>query len=160
MPSENPQAAAYLQTKVMSASPEELRLMLLDGAIKFCRQGRDGLAAKNYETCHHGFSRCRAILVELISSMRTEIDPALCERLTALYVFMINQLIEASHTRNHAPADKVIELLEYDRETWVQLMERLAQERADTSAARARAAGLPPHDAEGLEPQASLSVSG
>ena len=26
---------AYLRTKVMTASPEELRLMLLDGAIRF-----------------------------------------------------------------------------------------------------------------------------
>lgn len=157
MPTEHPSAAAYLQTKVMSASPEELRLMLLDGAIKFCRQGRDGLAARNYEACHNGFSRCRAILVELISSMRTEIDPALCERLTGLYVFMINQLIEASHTRDATKADKVVELLEYDRETWIQLMERLAQERSSALAARARATGVPEAP---LEPAESLSVSG
>ncbi len=157
MPSENPNAAAYLQTKVMSASPEELRLMLLDGAIKFCRQGRDGLAAKNFEACHNGFSRCRAILVELISSMRTEIDPALCERLTALYVFMINQLIEASHTKTTGPADKVIELLEYDRETWVQLMARLAEDQ--TAEARARASAAP-HAEQAHEAMPSLSVSG
>ena len=38
---------AYLRTKVMTASPAELRLMLLDGAIKFANQAREGLQAKD-----------------------------------------------------------------------------------------------------------------
>ncbi|MEO1059304.1 MAG: flagellar export chaperone FliS, partial [Actinomycetota bacterium] len=37
MPPQGPNP--YLKTKVMTASPEELRLMLYDGALKFCRQG-------------------------------------------------------------------------------------------------------------------------
>lgn len=147
-------AGNYLQTKVLTASPEELRLMLLDGAIKFCRQGREALGAKNYEGCHAGYSRCRAILVELISSMRTEVDPDLCERVSSLYLFMINQLIESSHGRDPAKADKVIELLEYDRETWVMLMQKLAEERGAADAARTR---IQQHQSVEHQP---LSVSG
>ncbi|MGD9690547.1 MAG: flagellar export chaperone FliS [Phycisphaerales bacterium] len=130
----------YLETKVLTASPEELRLMLLDGAIKFCRQGRDALQAKDFAGCHEGFSRCRAILVELVSSMRTEIDPGLCERLSALYLFMIGQLVESSHARDASKADRVIELLEYDRETWVMLMRKLSEEKQANTDARAAVA--------------------
>ncbi|NJL30429.1 MAG: flagellar protein FliS [Phycisphaerales bacterium] len=28
----------YLRTKIMTASPQELRLMLYEGAVRFCRQ--------------------------------------------------------------------------------------------------------------------------
>ena len=42
-------ANAYLRTQVMSASPAELRMMLLDGAVKFARQGRQGLAEQNHD---------------------------------------------------------------------------------------------------------------
>ena len=33
----------YLRTRVLTASPEELRLMLLDGALKYAMQAREGL---------------------------------------------------------------------------------------------------------------------
>ena len=95
MNADQQRANAYLQTKVLTASPEELRLMLLDGAIKFCRQGREGLAARNYEASYNGFTRCRAILVELITSMRTDVDPDLCGKVSSLYTFMIRELLEA-----------------------------------------------------------------
>ena len=74
---------AYLKSKVLSASPEELRLMLLEGAIKFTLQGREGLATKNYEASFNGFSQARNIVMELINSIRPDADPELCARVSA-----------------------------------------------------------------------------
>jgi hypothetical protein len=51
---------------------------------------------------------------------------------------MITELIEASHSKNVLKADKVVELLEYERETWVLLMGRLADERTAAGAVRAK----------------------
>lgn len=137
-PQEAANANAYLRTKVLTASPEQLRLMLIEGAIKFARQGRDGLVAKDFEAVFNGFSKCRSILVELICTMRPEVDPDLCDRVSGLYTFMMKTLLEASHERDLAKADKVIELLEYDRQTWIMLMEKLAA--AGTPAPAAAAA--------------------
>ena len=122
-------ANAYLRTKVMSASPEELRLMLLDGALKFARQGREGLANSDYEASYTGFSQCRAIIVELISSMRPETAPELCERVRGVYTFMYNELVSGSFEKDVEKIDTVIELLEYERETWRLLMDKLEEER-------------------------------
>lgn len=122
-------ANAYLRTKVMTASPEELRLMLLDGAIKFARQGRDGLDHRDYEASYNGISQCRDIVMELITTIRPEVDPDLCQRVRALYTFMYTELVEASMEKDVARVDKVIELLEYERETWALLMEKLAEDR-------------------------------
>lgn len=128
MPAEN-SAKAYLETQVLTASPEQLRLMLLDGAIKFARQGRDALARKDFEGSHHGLSRCRAILVELVSSMRPDVDPDLCAKMSGLYMFMHRELIEAGIEKSPQRVEKVIELIEFDRQTWVMLMEQLAAEK-------------------------------
>ena len=148
-------ADAYLQTRVLTASPEELRLLLIEGAIKFARQGRDGLAAGNFEACHNGYSRCRAILLELISTMRAEIDPDLCSRLRGLYTYMYRELLESSISKDVARADHVIELLDYDRESWVLLMDKLSSDKQ--AAASVRALTSPPPAENAYTP---LSVSG
>lgn len=119
----------YLRTKVMTASPAELRLMLIEGAIRFCRQGRDGLAAKDYEKSFEGLTQAKAIIMELINGLRPEIDPELCARLSGLYTFMYTRLIEANLEKNPELIDEVVNLLDYERETWTMLIERLAEER-------------------------------
>jgi flagellar protein FliS len=126
-------ANAYLRTKVLTASPEELRLMLLDGAIKFARQGREGLAARNYEASFNGISQCRNIVLELLTTIKSEYDPELCDRVKALYTFLYTELVEASMQKSLPKLDGVIKLLEYERETWVMLMDKLSSERSGQS---------------------------
>ncbi len=152
-------ANAYLRTQVMSASPAELRMMLLDGAVKFARQGRQGLAENNHEQVYSGFSQARAIVTELMTSMRPEVAPELCEQVRSLYAFIFQELVRASLDRNIEKADKAIELLEYEQQTWRLLMEQLKTEGA--------AAGTPnqPKPAAGYAPEGNpaytpLSIEG
>jgi flagellar protein FliS len=112
----------------MTAGPAELRLMLFDGALKFSEQGRRGLAEKDYEAAFTGISRCQHILAELVSSLDPKRAPDLCERLTGLYTFMITRLMTASHERDPAIVEEVIKLIQYERETWVMLIDKLADE--------------------------------
>ncbi|MCP3904958.1 MAG: flagellar export chaperone FliS [Planctomycetes bacterium] len=115
----------YLRTKVMTASPAELRLMLLDGAIKFLRQGKAGLESQDYEASYTGLSRCQNILMELINALQPEQSPDVCDKLAGLYTFMYTRLINASTERDPAIAQEVLDLLEYERETWVLVMDQL-----------------------------------
>lgn len=145
---------AYLRTKVLTATPEELRMMLLDGAVKFARQGREGLAKKDYEATYNGFSRCRNILVELMSSVRPDTDPTLVGRINALYTFIYTELTQASMEKDVPRADKAIELIEFERETWAMAMQKLANERA--GGANPDGSGSPGSHAE----RAPLSLQG
>jgi flagellar secretion chaperone FliS len=130
---------AYLQTKVMTANPAELRLMLLDGAIRFAQQARDGLNRRDFDGAYVGFTRCQAILLELVNSLRPEHDPSLCNKLSALYTFMYTRLVTASMQRDSAMVDEVLKLLTYERETWSMLLDQLAAE----NRAAAKATELP-----------------
>ncbi|MBL8963071.1 MAG: flagellar export chaperone FliS [Phycisphaeraceae bacterium] len=127
----NPSASAnaYLRSKVMTASPAELRLMLLDGAIKFARQGREGIERRDYERMFNGLSQCRDIVTELIVSVRDQGDHDLAEKVRGLYAFIYSQLLEASLSKSIAHCDQAIERLEYERQTWAMLMKKLADER-------------------------------
>jgi len=155
----NDTANAYLRTQVMTASPAELRLMLIDGAIRFARQGRDGMAARDHEKAFEGLSQAKAIILELINCLRPEVDPELCQRLSALYTYMYRQLIEANLEKNPEMIDEVISLLEYDRETWSMLMKQLAEGEDVPSSGQPAPADSQTDDGAGT-PRTPLSVEG
>lgn len=122
-------ANAYLKTKVLTASREELRLMLIDGAIKFAYQALNGLDESDHEQIYLGFSQCRDIVLELLNTIKPEHAPEIARSMQELYTFMYGQLLKASINKDAGMLREVISLLEYDRETWVLTMARLGEER-------------------------------
>jgi flagellar protein FliS len=132
-------ANAYLRTQVMSASPAELRMMLLDGAVKFAKQGQQGLANNNHEQVYSGFSQARAIVSELMTSMRPEAAPELCEQVRALYAYIFQELVTVSLESDLPRADKVVELLEFEQQTWRMLLDQLKSEDGTTIAPKPKA---------------------
>ncbi len=124
----------YLSSKVMTASPEELRMMLLDGALRFAHQAAAGLEQQDFELGYSGFTQCRAIILELSSTIDESKAPEIADRVKALYNFMYTELIASSHEKDADRLATVIELLEYERETWSLLMQKLDEERAGQEA--------------------------
>jgi flagellar protein FliS len=124
----------YFRTKVLTASPAELRMMLIEGCIRFIQIGRGGLETRDYESVFEGFSQARAIVLELINAMHPEVEPELCGRLTALYTYIHRLLTEASFEKSIAKADEAIGLMEYERETWAMVMEKLKRELGEQGA--------------------------
>lgn len=122
----------YLKTKVMTAGPAELRLMLFDGAIKFAEQARIGLVQKDYEEVFNGITKCQSILIELMSGLKSEFDPDLTSKLSGLYTFLYTRLLDATQEKDPQIIDEVLKLLRYERETWSLLIEKLT---SDTAAA-------------------------
>lgn len=125
----------YLRTRVLTAGPEELRLLLLEGAVKFASQARDGLAAKNYEASYSGVTQCRAIILELLTTIRHDIDPDLMDKVKAIYTFLYSEITTANLEKSVPRMDKIIQLLEYETETWRLLMQKLATEKTAPNAA-------------------------
>lgn len=135
---------AYLRTKVMTAGPAELRLMLFDGAIKFAEQGKAGLEQADYEAAYTGLARSQNIVMELINSLRPKHDPELCDRLAALYTYVYNRLVAAVSERKAELVEEAIGLLRFERETWCMLIERLAQENRKANAMQETPEAAPP----------------
>jgi flagellar secretion chaperone FliS len=151
----NPQAAQnYLKTRVLTATPEQLQMMLYDGAIRCCEQARPAIEKKDWETTYTSLSRAQAIVTELITSLRPDQQPELCQRLSALYTYIYKKLVEACAQHKLDSLDEALKLLRYQRETWAMLMEQLGKQKAATAA---RAIPFPTPSAR---MEASISVQG
>lgn len=124
----------YLRNQVMSAKPEELRLMLFDGAVRFLNMARKGLVNKDYDVSYTNISKAQKIVLELSNSLNREVMPDVTEKLSALYTYIYRLLIDASTKRHTEPLDEALKLLKYERETWALLIEKAATEPATGAA--------------------------
>ncbi len=139
----------YLRSAVLTATPEQLQMMLYDGAIRFATQAREALQAKDIENTHNLLTRAQRILAELQSGLRPEIAPDICGQMAGLYSFVYRRLIDANINKDLQALDEALQILGHMRQTWIMLIERLRQERAGVvpvsgGGARPRAAMPPP----------------
>jgi flagellar secretion chaperone FliS len=133
----NPQAAQnYLRMRVMTATPEQLQMMLYDGAIRFCEQARTALQGKDYEKSYTMISRVQKILAEMSGSLKHDVFPELCGKLAALYNFAYRKLIEANLEHTVESLDEALNVLKFQRETWSMLLEQLGKNKAATAATK------------------------
>ncbi|MBI4581862.1 MAG: flagellar export chaperone FliS [Planctomycetes bacterium] len=124
----------YLRNAILTASPEQLLLMLYDGAIRFTRQGIQGIEGEDWEKAFTGFSRAQKVVLELLNSLNYDVDHALCTRMAGLYNYIYRHLVQACAERSASAAEEAFRFLEYQRETWVLLIDKLRQDRGGPSA--------------------------
>jgi flagellar protein FliS len=133
----NQQAAQkYLQTKVRTATPEQLQMMLFDGVLCFCEQAKIALEKKNYEQSHLALTKAQAIVNQLICSLRAEVLPELCQKLKGLYTFAYRRLVEANLNHKLESLEEATRVLKYQRQTWVLLMDQLGKQKAAAAASK------------------------
>ena len=131
-----PQAAQkYLRTKVLTATPEQLQMMLFDGAIRFCEQARLALQKKNFEQSYQALTKAQAIVNQLICALKPDVLPDLCKRLKGLYAFAYRRLVDANLNHRMESLDEALNVLKFQRETWAMLMENLGKQKAAAAAA-------------------------
>jgi flagellar protein FliS len=125
----------YLKTKVMTASPEMLTLMLWDGGIRFAEQGKEAILKKDVEGSYKALVRSQRIITELTTNLKHDVNPDLCGKLAALYNFIYRRLVDANLSKDPKFVDDALEIMRHQRETWAMLMDKLTKERAgDTQA--------------------------
>lgn len=113
----------YLEAQVRTATPQRLRLMLIEGALRFARQS---LALwddeRQREARFDALARCRNIVSELYATIKTEGFPVAAQ-VKAIYLFLFQQLANASLAKDPEKVRDVVGVLEAERETWQQLCE-------------------------------------
>jgi flagellar protein FliS len=61
--------SAYNNSKILTASPAELTLMLYEGAIKFCNVALVGLEQNDIEKAHTGMMKAQRIVNEFRATL-------------------------------------------------------------------------------------------
>ena len=114
---------AYLETAVLTASPQRLHLMVLDGALRHARRAEAALESGDAAAARLDLGDGRACGGELISGLDPRHDSGLVENVKALFVFAYRKLALAELERNVRHLRDGLKVLELHRETWLQLME-------------------------------------
>jgi flagellar protein FliS len=154
-PQKNPQAAQqYLRTRVLTATPEQLQIMLYDGAIRFCEQAKIGIENKNYEQVYINITKAQKIITELLGALKPEIYPELCAKLAGVYRYVYKRLVQGNLKKDAAAFVEAIQLLRYQRDTWAMLLEQTGKEKA---AKAALSINMPGPDAR-MEARISMSA--
>lgn len=119
----------YLRDAVMTATPEQLQLMLYDGAIRYALQARDAIEAKDYERSFDRLTRAQNIILEMQNGLNHDVNPDLCERVASVYQFIYRKLVEANVQREVTAIDDAVKVLRIERETWQILVDKVAKMR-------------------------------
>ena len=113
-------AAAYRNQQIMMASPEQLTLMLYDGAIRFLRASITAIDAKDIEKAHDMNMRTQDIVREFRNTLNMDIE--LSANWDQLYEFMEYRLVEGNIKQDKAMLQEVLDLLKEMRDTWAEAM--------------------------------------
>jgi flagellar protein FliS len=111
---------AYRENSIMTASPEQLVVMLYDGAGRFLRQAEGSMLDGSWLVASEKLSRAEAIIDELLATLDMDAGEV-ADRLQSIYVFCKARLIEARIERDSVRVDQVARLLGELREAWSQV---------------------------------------
>lgn len=113
--------AKIKQNSILTASPQELTLMLYNGAIKFCNQAIEAIKARDIEMAHNKIIRVDDIVLEFMISLDMSYEVA--SGMQLMYDYMHRRLGEANMTKDIEILEEVNELLREFRDTWKEAME-------------------------------------
>lgn len=117
--------AAYQKSRIETASPAELTLMLYDGAIKFCNMALMAMDEGNVEKRHINIVKTENILEEFLSTLNYKYEVA--KDFERVYKYIYDLLTEANIKGEREYLEQALEHLRGMRETWKEVM-RLARQ--------------------------------
>jgi flagellar secretion chaperone FliS len=113
--------AAYLETKVLSASPVQLVHLAYEGAIEALSDARSHLAGKRIQERVRAITKVQLILTELQNSLDFNQGGDVSIQLGRLYDYMQRRLTEANFKQIEEPLSEVQGLLQTLDEAWKEI---------------------------------------
>lgn len=120
----------YFENQVNTASPEQLLIMLYNGAIRFVGEAEEAMANKKIAYRGERISKSIAILSELSATLDHEIGGEIAANLAALYDYMIRTLLAANIQDDASKLAEVREMLSGLRDTWLDAIDQVRSEQA------------------------------
>ena len=112
--------AAYANSKVATASPAELTLMLYDGAIKFCNLAIGAIQDNNIVKTHTNIMKVENIIAEFRGTLNHKYETA--KDFEEVYVYLERRLKEANVKKDAEILEEVLKHLRTMRDTWKEVM--------------------------------------
>jgi flagellar protein FliS len=122
--------AEYLKTRILTASPGELVVLLYDALFQKIRQSIICVEDDNMPKAGELIRSAQDILTELMASLRPEHHPDLARNLFELYSWGLRKLVEGFGKKDAAALNDVIVVLKPLRDAWVEADKSLRDARS------------------------------
>lgn len=119
--------AQYKNSKILTASPAELTLMLYEGAIKFGNIAIEAIENKDVEKAHNNIIRVQKIIDEFRATLNRKYEVA--EEFDKIYRYLLRRLLEANATKDVEIMKEVVDHLRSMRDNWKEVMKKVKEER-------------------------------
>lgn len=112
--------AQYQNSRILTASPAELTLMLYEGAIKFGNIAVMGMKQKDIEKAHVNLKKVQRIVAEFRATLDMKYPVA--QDFDRVYVYLERRMAEANMTKDPEIMEEVVSHLRSMRDTWKEVM--------------------------------------
>lgn len=119
----NPYLKQYKKNQIETATPEQILILLYDGAIQYLNRAKVALENEDNEQFHSNILGCEKIIMEFMNTLNMEIGGSLAENLYSLYDYLYKTLIKTGLNRKVEGIDEVLKHLTGLRETWQKAIE-------------------------------------
>lgn len=114
--------AQYNNSKILTASPAELTLMLYEGAIKFCNIAILAVEQKDIQKAHDNIVKTEHIIDYFRQTLDMKYEVA--QDFERVYTYLSRRLIQANMKKDKEILEEVNQHLRDMRDTWKQVMEQ------------------------------------
>lgn len=115
----------YKENAILTASPEELVLMLYNGIIRFIDEAKTALQKKDYVETNAKIQRAQDIITELMLTLDMNYD--ISKNLYNLYDYMLRRLIDANVKKDIEILDEVRGFAVELRDTWSLALQKMRE---------------------------------
>lgn len=112
--------AQYNNSKVLTASPAELTLMLYEGAIKFCNIAEVAMEQKDVQKAHTNIVKVQRIIDYLRQTLDMKYPVA--QDFERIYVYLSQRLVEANIKKDTEILKEISMHLHSVRDNWKEVM--------------------------------------
>jgi flagellar protein FliS len=116
--------AAYTNSRILTASPAELTLMLYEGAIKFTNIAINAVEKNDIEKAHNNIIKTENIIMEFQGTLDHSYPVA--KDFDAVYTYLMERLHEANMKKDPEILEEILTHLRTMRDTWKEVMAKTA----------------------------------
>ena len=117
---------AYLETQILTATPQRLRLMLIDGAMRKINAAIAAFENGDEQKAITDIGQCRDIVAELIAGIDPEQTPV-AKQVLAVYAFLYSTLVDAQFGRKASLLPEALRVLAEEQKTWQAVCEQMPE---------------------------------
>lgn len=121
--------AAYQRNAVLSASPEQLVVLLYKHLIINLKKADRQIRAKDYAGKADSLTKANDIVLELLASLDFEKGGAIASRLASLYGFFSQEILAVGRNLDTARIAQLVEMAEELHESWSEAARQLESTR-------------------------------